>query len=102
MIISRKRMDEEVNRRVKEELEQEYQSRKFYELQKDVESLRAQMETIRAEHAQEVAVIKERSEQLTDGIVKMLDAIGALEAAHTCDGSDGDDVLVWTESAKKE
>lgn len=101
MIIGRKRMDEEVNRRVKEELEQEYQSRKFYELQKDVEALRAQMESIRAEHEQEVASLRELREQLTDGIADMIDAIGALEAAHICDGSDGDDVRVWIEGREK-
>lgn len=95
-------MDEEVNKRVKEELEQEYQSRKLYELQKEIDELRGQMETIRAEHAQEVARLQELGEQITDSVGGMIDAIGALEAAHTCDGSDGDDVLVWTESAKKE
>ena len=97
MIISRKRMDEEVNKRVKEELEQEYKSRKLYELQKEIDELRAQMETIRAEQQKAAEQLNTIGEQLTDGISNMLDAIDAW--GKECDG---DDVLVWTESAKKE
>jgi len=101
VIISRKRMDEEVKRRVEDKLAQEYQSRKFYELQKEIDELRGQMERIRAEHAQEVDRLRELGEQLTDGISDMIDAIGALEDARTCDGSDGDDVRVWIEGREK-
>lgn len=97
MIIGRKRIDEEVNRRVEEKLAQEYQSRKLYELQKEIDELRAQIAEIRAEQQKAAEQLGTLGEQLTDGIVNMLGAIDAW--GKECDG---DDVLVWAESAKKE
>lgn len=116
MFVSKKQLDEEVNRRVEREMmeaERQRESRaeiaQLYEqitkLREDIGKLQREVDAMRREYAGQMEGLNEFNQKLSASYGDLMGAIHMLELCVEDDDdgeADDDDVLVWPEHRKRQ